>query len=474
MADSELCWFTVSELTEHLSRRVVSPVEVIEAHLARIERLNPRLNVFLTVLADGARDAARKAEAELARGERRGPLHGIPVALKDIVYTRGVRTTMGSRVFGGFTPDADATIVERLRAAGAIIIGKAHTHEFAYGSTSHNPHYGPCRNPWNRAHIPGGSSGGSAAGVAAGLCPIAIGSDTGGSIREPGALCGVVGLKPTYGRVSRFGVFPVSWALDHIGPLTRTARDAALVLRAIAGHDPRDPTTSRAPVPDYQDAMTGHLRGVRVGLLREHMTGPLDREVRQLVASAVQQLAALGAEVEEVSIPSATYARPVSTAIMSVDALAVHESLLRKRGAEYGADVRQRLLLGLGLSGLDYVRALQARTRIIADVRGVLQRVDVLVGPAVPIPAPRIGQETENLDGEERPVSVILSALTPLHNLSGLPTVTVPCGYTVASLPAGLQIAARPLEETMVLRVADAYERATTSQGRRPPLDDLG
>jgi aspartyl-tRNA(Asn)/glutamyl-tRNA(Gln) amidotransferase subunit A len=452
----------------------VSPVEVTEAYLSRIERVNPRLNVFLTVLADSALDAARNAEAELARGEWRGPLHGVPVAVKDIVFTRGVRTTMGSRVFARFAPRLDATIVKRLRDAGAIIIAKAHTHEFAFGSTSSNPHYGPCRNPWNREHIPGGSSGGSAASVAAALCPIAIGSDTGGSIREPGALCGVVGLKPTYGRVSRFGVFPVSWTLDHIGPLTRTARDASLVFGAIAGHDPCDRATSRAPVPNCQKTMTDDLRGVRVGLLREHMTTPLDPEVRQLVTAAVQQLAALGAEVAEVSVPSATYARTVSTTIMLVDALAVHESLLRERGPEYGADVRQRLLLGLGLSGLDYVRALRARTRIIADVRGVLERIDVLVGPAVPIPAPRIGQEIENLDGEQRPVTAILSALTTLQNLSGFPTVTVPCGYTLASLPVGLQIAARPLEESMVLRVADAYERSCTTWTRRPPLDDLG
>jgi aspartyl-tRNA(Asn)/glutamyl-tRNA(Gln) amidotransferase subunit A len=473
MRDHELAWLSAWELAERLARRAISPVEVIDACLARAERLNPHLNAFLTVLAEPARDAARRAEQELVRGERRGPLHGVPVAVKDIVYTRGVRTTMGSRIFGDFVPGEDATVVERLRDAGAIVLAKAHTHEFAYGPTSNNPHYGPCRNPWNRQCIPGGSSGGSAVSVAAALCPVAIGSDTGGSIRLPGALCGVVGLKATYGRVSRFGVFPVSWALDHIGPLTRTVRDAALALTAIAGHDPRDPTTSRTPVSDYTAFLTGDLGGVRVGVLREHMAEPLDDEVRRLAGRAVEQLAELGAKVEEVSIPSAAYARAVSTVIMSVDSLAVHEPLLRKQAADYGADVRQRFSLPIGVTALEYVRAQQGRTRILADVRAALERVDVLVGPTVPIAAPPIGQETVRIGGRDQPAAVVLSSLTRLQNVTGFPAVTLPCGYTSAWLPVGLQIAGRPLDEAMVLRVADAYERATAGQRRRPPVDDL-
>lgn len=473
MADDELCWMTAAELSERLARCEVSPVEAVDAYLARAERLNPHLNCFLTVLADRARDEARQAEQELTQGRRRGPLHGIPVALKDIVYTRGVRTTMGSRIFAEFVPEEDATVVERFRAAGAVLIAKAHTHEFAYGPTSNNPHYGPCRNPWDRRRIPGGSSGGSAASVAAALCPIAIGSDTGGSIRVPGALCGVVGLKATYGRVSRFGVFPVSWALDHIGPLTRTARDAALALGAIAGYDPRDPTTSRAPVPDYAAALTGDVRGLRVGVLREHMAEPLDGEVRQVVGAAFQQLAQLGATVEEVSIPSVAYARPVSTIIMGVDSVAVHEALLRERAQDYGPDVRRRFPVPLSLSGLDYVRAQQARTHITADVQAAFERFDVLVGPTVPLPAPEIGQETVMIDGREHVVAVALSSLTRLQNVTGFPVLSVPCGLTRAGLPVGLQIAARPLDEATALRVADAYERATASGRRRPPLDDL-
>lgn len=473
MRESELCWMTAAELGERITRREVSPVEVIDAYLARAARLNPHLNAFLTVLAEPARAAARQAEQELARGERRGPLHGIPVALKDIVFTRGVRTTMGSKIFADHVPTEDATIVERFRAAGAIVLAKAHTHEFAYGPTSNNPHYGPCRNPWDRQRVPGGSSGGSSASVAAAMVPIAIGSDTGGSIRVPGALCGIVGLKATYGRVSRYGVFPVSWALDHLGPLTRTARDAALALGAIAGHDPRDPWSSRAPVPDYAAALSGDIRGLRVGVLREHLDEPLDDEVRRAVAVAVERLADLGAAMEEVSIPIAAYARPISNVIMGVDSAAVHRQLLRERAADYGADVRQRFPVPVALTGADYVRAQQARTRLIADVRAAHERFDVLVGPTAPIAAPPIGQATVVLGGQELPVPPTLASLTRLSNLTGFPTVSVACGYTAADLPVGLQIAGRALEEATVLRVADAYERAAADQRRRPPVDEL-
>ncbi|MBI3964026.1 MAG: amidase [Chloroflexi bacterium] len=473
MQERELCWQSASDLAERIGRGEISPVELVDAYLARIERVNSHLNAFLTVLAEPARAAAREAERELAKGGPRGPLHGVPVALKDIVYTRGVRTTMGSSIFADFVPDEDATVVERFRAAGAILIAKAHTHEFAFGATSNNPHYGPCRNPWNLDCIPGGSSGGSAAGVAAALCPIAIGSDTGGSIRLPGALCGVVGLKPTYGRVSRFGVFPGAWTLDHIGPLTRSARDAALALRFIAGYDPRDPTTSRLPVPDYTATLTGDVRGIRVGVLREHQAEPLDGEVRRLVTRAIQEIRDLGAMVDEVSIPSAAYARPVATTLTAVESLAVHEPLLREHAEDYGGDVRQRFPFPLGVSALTFVRAQQARTRIAADVRTALERFDVLLGPTVPVPAPPIGQETAVIEGREHAVVPMLSTLTRLHNLTGLPAVTVPCGYTAAGLPVGLEVAGRPFEEAVVLRVADAYECATAEQRRRPPVDDL-
>jgi aspartyl-tRNA(Asn)/glutamyl-tRNA(Gln) amidotransferase subunit A len=470
MPDEQLCWLSAADLADAIARRAVSPVAVVDAHLARIERLNPRLNAFLTVVGDAARDAAQRAEKALAAGETLGPLHGVPFAVKDIIYTSGVRTTMGSRIFADFVPQVEATLVARLRAAGGILLAKAHTHEFAFGPTNENPHYGPCRNPWDPARITGGSSGGSGAAVAAGLCPIAIGSDTGGSIRIPAALCGVVGLKPTYGRVSRYGVFPLSWTTDHLGPLTRSVRDAALALRAIAGYDPRDPTTSRSAVPDYVAALTGDVRGLRVGLLREHLDAPLDEEVRAQFAAAVETLRTLGAQVEEVSVPSAGYAPVITGMISGIEAVVIHERHVRERAADYGPDVLHRLVPAFALTGADYVRAAQGRSRLIAETRAALQRCDVLASPTVPVPATEIGREVVAVGGRERAVRDYLARLTRLHNATGCPAISVPCGYTTSGLPVGLQIAGRPLDEAVVLRVADAYERATAGQRRRPPL----
>ncbi|MBI2320550.1 MAG: amidase [Chloroflexi bacterium] len=473
MPSDDLCWLSASELAERYARRELSPVEVIDAHLARAERLNPHLNAFITLLPEAARAAARRAEQELARGERRGPLHGVPVALKDIVNTRGVRTTMGSRIYAEFVPDEDSTVAARLAAAGAILLAKANTHEFAHGATTNNPHYGPCRNPWDRRRIPGGSSGGSGAAVGAGLVPIAIGTDTGGSIRLPALLCGVVGLMATYGLVSRYGVHPLSWTLDHAGPLTRTVRDAAVVLSVLAGYDPRDPTTMRVAVPDYSAALTGDVRGLRVGVVPERAAGPFDDDVRLAFDAALAQLGELGAIVEEVSIPSVVHAPMISNIVVEVEAAAVHEHLLRERLADYGVDVRNRLLAGFAISGLDYVRAQQARSRIIADVRDALERCDVLVGPTAPIAAPFIGQQTVVLGGQEQRVLTALSRFTRLDNLTGCPAITVPCGYTRGGLPTGLHVSGRPRDEATVLRVADAYERATAHARRQPPLDDL-
>ncbi|MBI3964903.1 MAG: amidase [Chloroflexi bacterium] len=471
MAADELCWLSAAELADRIARRELSPVEVVEAHLARAERLNPELNAFLTVTADHARAAARQAEQELATGGPRGPLHGVPFAVKDIVATRGIRTTMGSRLYADFVPDEDATVVERLRAAGGILLAKAHTHEFARGATTNSPYFGPCRNPWDSRRVPGGSSGGSGSSVSAGLCPIAIGTDTGGSIRNPAAVCGVVGLKPTYGLVSRHAVHPASWTLDTVGPLTRTVRDAAITLGALAGYDPRDRTTGRAPIPHYLAALTGDVRGLRIGLLRDHLEAPMDAEVRTSVTRAIERLRELGATLDDVRIPSLPHAPVVSAVIVEVESGTVHERNLRERPADFAPDVLHRLLWGFGIDGLDYVKAQRARTLITAEVAGVLQRFDVLVGPTVAIPAPEIDRFTTEIDGQERRVLDLLSCFTRLDNLTGYPAISIPCGYTAAGLPIGLQISGRPLEDATVLGVADAYERATADERRRP--DDL-
>ncbi|MDA8219666.1 MAG: amidase, partial [Dehalococcoidales bacterium] len=328
MNKRELCFLTLAEQSRLIRDGEASPVDVVESALSQIERVDGKVNAFITVMADSARAAAREAEQEIARGDYRGPLHGIPIALKDLFYTKDVRTTAGSKILRDFVPDEDATVVTRLREAGAITIGKTNMHEWAFGPTNTNPHYGDVHNPWDLSRVSGGSSGGSAAAVAASMASAALGSDTGGSIRIPGALCGVVGLKPTYGRVSRYGAVPCAWSLDHVGPLCRTAEDAAIALGAIAGRDPKDPACSDRPVPDYQLETPRGIAGLRIAILKEYVADPTDPEVAAAFQAAVAALQRLGAAVEEVSLPEARYAVPASTAIMSAEASNYHEEML--------------------------------------------------------------------------------------------------------------------------------------------------
>jgi aspartyl-tRNA(Asn)/glutamyl-tRNA(Gln) amidotransferase subunit A len=448
----EIVKLDATALAERVKARTVSPIAAIEAYLERITARNPTLNAVVTVTAEQAMDQARDLERRLAEGQNVGPLAGVPVVLKDIIYTKGIRTTMGSRLFSEFVPSHDAAVVERLQMADAIIVGKAHTHEFAYGPTSANAFLGPCRNPWDIDRIPGGSSGGSAASVAAGLSLVGLGTDTGGSVRVPAALCGVVGFKPTYGRISRFGVFPCSWALDHVGIVTKSVRDAGLVLSTLAGRDPRDLTTSRSSGYAQSWADPSQLR---VGVLLEHLSEPMDEDVRSAFQAAMAETSGVVARVLDVSIPTNAYARSVSTAITALDSLLVHEQLLRDRGAEYGQDVHGRFPLAVGLTARDYVRAQQARTRIIVETSDVFTRVDVIASPTVPIPAPLIGADEIVLNGQTRPVPAVLSVLSRLGNLTGAPTITVPYGRSSIGLPIGLQLMARPGQESALLALAE-------------------
>jgi aspartyl-tRNA(Asn)/glutamyl-tRNA(Gln) amidotransferase subunit A len=467
----EIAWLAADELRARYASRTLSPVEVVSALLARAERLNPRLNAFITIMHESAQREARQAEIELGRGERRSPLHGVPVAIKDVIFTRGTRTTMGSRALADFVPDEEATLVERLRAGGAIILGKAHTPEFASASTGKNRTFGPCRNPYDLRRIPGGSSGGSAAAVAGGLCPIAIGTDTGGSIRIPAALCGAVGLKATHGRVSAHGIFLNAWTLDHPGPITRSVRDAALALGVIAGYDSNDPTTNRAPVPDYTAALTGDIRGLRVGVLREHQTAAMDADVATSFDRAVRLLAELGAQIETVSVPSIAYAEAATLAIRAVEFSAIHEQTLREHAADYDPEILHRAIAGFGISGVDYVRAQQVRGRITADLLTAFRDCDALASPTVGIAAPEIGVENINVAGQEEDVSRYLPRFTRWQNLTGFPVVTVASGYTPTGLPIGFQFTARHFDEAMAFRFADTFERATATERRRPSLD---
>jgi aspartyl-tRNA(Asn)/glutamyl-tRNA(Gln) amidotransferase subunit A len=460
----------MADLGAMIATKRVSPVEVVRAHLDRIAALDPTLRAFITVCADTALESARAAEVELMAGRVAGPLHGVPWAPKDLYSTKGVRTTGGSKILADSVPDADATVVARLARAGAILLGKLNMHEFAYGPEGLNAHYGDARNPWSAdAHrITGGSSSGSGAAVAAGLAPGSLGSDTGGSIRIPASLCGITGLKPTYGRVSRAGVLPLAWSMDHVGPMARSARDCALMLGAIAGYDPADATTSVLPVPDYGAALTGDVKGVRVGVLRAHFTDAAAPDVRAAVEAAAKELQRAGAVVDDVNLTQIAHVAPASAAIVASEALAYHAPWMRARAHDYQPDVRERLRMGAFVTGAHYVRSQQVRALVAREVDEALARRDVLLAPATPLTAPVLGErETQLGDGPSDVRAALLRCARPF-NFSGHPACAAPCGFTAGGLPIGLQIVGRPFDEATVLRVVDAYQRLTDWHNRRP------
>ena len=480
---------TIHELGEAYRRGETTPSAVAEAHLARIAALDPRLGAYLTVTRERALAAAAAADARWRAGAPRGPLDGAPLALKDVLCTRGVRTTCGSRILEGFVPPYDATVVERLEAAGAVLLGKTNMDEFAMGSSTEHSAFGPTRNPWDLARVPGGSSGGSAAAVAAGLAAGALGTDTGGSVRQPAAFCGVVGLKPTYGRVSRYGLVAFASSLDQVGTLARDVRDTALLLGAIAGHDPRDATSLGAPVPDYAAALAGGVRGLRLGVPREYLGEGIDPEVAGAVRDAIETLRGLGATTEEVSLPTTDYGIAVYYVLAPAEAssnLARYDGVKyglrvpgakdliamesRTRAAGFGPEVKRRIMLGTyalsaGYYDAYYGRAQKVRTLVRRDLEAALARVDVLVAPTTPNVAFRLGEK-------EDPLAMYLNdVFTVPTSLAGLPAVSLRCGFSAAGLPVGLQLIGRALDEATLLRVAHAYEQATDWLARRPALE---
>jgi aspartyl-tRNA(Asn)/glutamyl-tRNA(Gln) amidotransferase subunit A len=458
---AELLSFDVAGLAEKFRTRQLSPVEVTEAYLERIELLDEKLLAYITVTADRARAAARLAESEIVSGEWRGPFHGVPVALKDLCYTHGILTTGGSKILADFVPDFDSTLWLRLKDAGAVLLGKLNLHEFASGATTTNPHWGTCRNPYNLDRIPGGSSGGSGAAIVAKLAAATIGSDTGGSIRIPAAFCGCVGMKQTWSRVSRFGVLPLADSLDHAGPITRTVRDAALMLEVIAGYDPHDSTSSSEPVPDYTDALTGDLKGVRLGIITELLTG-LSDEVALSFNAAVRELRILGAEVDEVQIANIGMSSSIATSIMFAEAAEFHEQWMRTRAHEYGHDVRRMLEAGMLTPAMYYVRAQRARAAILAETLKALDKFTVLVAPTAAIHAPRIDSGGRALGDDGKPVDMVGAVLrfTAPFNVTGQPALALPTGLSPAGLPLSMQVIGKPFDEATVFKVADAYERA--------------
>jgi aspartyl-tRNA(Asn)/glutamyl-tRNA(Gln) amidotransferase subunit A len=438
----------------------VSSVELTTAALERIQRLDPKLNTFITVTAGTALAGARRADEELRAGNDRGALHGIPIALKDLFLTRGVRTTGGSLLYEHYVPEIDAAVVERLSAAGAVLMGKLNMHELAYGITSANPHFGPVRNPWNTEHSPGGSSGGSGAAVAAGFVFAAMGSDTGGSIRIPASFCGVAGIKPTYGRVSRYGTFPLGYSLDHMGPLARSVRDAAVVLNAIAGHDPRDPAaSSRRAVENFEPAIGVSICGVRIGVPENYYFDRVDPDVESGVRGLLRLAATLGAEIRPVRVPDIAALNAVARVVLLAEASAVYESQMHDR-SRFGADVLALLDQGRLIPATDYVNAQRLRRRMRREFAELWREVDCIATPATPAPAPKIGQTTVMLGGEEEDVRLAATRFARAINVLGLPAVSIPCGLTSGGLPAGAQFIGPAFSEAALVRVGAALEDA--------------
>lgn len=470
MNTAQLAFAPLHELAPLLARKRISPVELTRAMLERIERLNPRLNAYLTVTADLALAQARRAEKEILRGRRRSPLHGVPIALKDNIWTRSVRTTAGSKFLADFVPSADATLVRRLWRAGAVLLGKTNLHEFAYGVTTDNAHYGPTHNPWDLARIPGGSSGGSGAALAAGLCYASVGSDTGGSIRIPAALCGIVGLKPTFGRVSCRGVVPLAKSFDVAGPLARCVTDAALLLAVIAGADPLDPASARHRVPDFAALLRARRPRLRLGWPREYFWEKLDPEVRAVAEKAARSYEKLGATFEEVSLPRINDSVEPSTQIALAEAREFHESQgwYPARAADYSEEVRKRLEMGADVRATDYISALDKMKIVRADLEAAFARVDAILAPSVPFAAPEIGQKTVRLEGAEEPVRGALVRMNRPANFTGLPAISVPCGFTKAGLPVGLQLIGPAFDEAGLLRIAYLYEQSQVWHKRHP------
>jgi aspartyl-tRNA(Asn)/glutamyl-tRNA(Gln) amidotransferase subunit A len=466
---TDLWELDITELGPLLRERKVSPIDLTDAYLDRIEHVDPRLNTYIRVLPEQARAAAQDAEAEIVKGDYRGPLHGVPLGIKDLFDVAGVPTTMGSKILRDNIPSTDATVVAKLKQAGAIILGKQNLHEFAFGITSENPHYGVVRNPWDLERVPGGSSGGTAAAVAAGLCAAGIGSDTGASIRAPASFCGTVGLKPTYGRVSKAGALPLAWSLDHAGPLARSVADCAVVLQAIAGSDARDAATSTEPVPDYSAGLAQGIQALRVGVPREYFFEIIEPEVERLVDEAIATLERLGAQVQPVSLPHVRHAQVAGNIIMSSEAAAWHATWLRERAHDYGADVLARIRGGLIVHATEYLHSQQMRTLIQQDFAAAFEHVDVVVAPTVPLVAPPIGRTFEPGGPLNLAPRSIANRTTVPCNLTGMPAISVPCGFA-DGLPVGLQIMGRAFDETMLLRVAAAYEAATDWRKTRPPL----
>jgi aspartyl-tRNA(Asn)/glutamyl-tRNA(Gln) amidotransferase subunit A len=469
----DLCYAPVHELSRRIEKKEISPLDVVEASLKRVEAVNPTVLGFIHLTAEQARQEAKEAREEIAAGRRKSPLHGIPYGLKDIIDTGRVRTTQGSSFFLDRVPAEDAFAVTALKKAGAILLGKCHTQEFASGPMSHNPHLGTARNPWDLRRITGGSSTGSAASVAAGMVPVALGTDTGSSIRGPATHCGIVGLKPTHGRVSLTGVCPNAPSYDHVGPLVRTVWDAAMVVQAIAGYDPRDPYSRDVPVPDFSARLEKGIKGMRLALCPDLCEdAEVDVEVQLAFDRAVGVLRGLGAKIETLALPDATRIRAVGETIISHEFLEFHRPLYQKNPTGYGAETRERIEARIGKENPDaYIRAQRERVLLRRAVRALFDKVDIILTPSLPCIAPLIETKTTRINGKEVPYSLAITMPFLTHqNMTGFPALVVPMGFSAEGLPMSIQFIGPPWEEAQVLRAGHAFEAATPELRSRRPL----
>jgi aspartyl-tRNA(Asn)/glutamyl-tRNA(Gln) amidotransferase subunit A len=470
--EDEIVFLDGRGLSELIRTRRVSPVEVVEAHLRRIEEWNPRLNAFITVTAEEALARAREAERAIGGGRYLGPLHGVPYAVKDILATRGIRTTNGSRITADWVPGYESTITERLNRAGAILLGKLNLSEYAMGSQVHSG-FGPARNPWHLEHSPAGSSGASGVALAAHMATLTVGTDTGGSIRGPASANGIVGMKQTYGRVSRYGVSTLAWTLDHAGPMTRTVADNAAMLQVMAGHDPLDPSSADEPVPDYGLALREDVRGVRIGVPTNYFFDDVSPEVERGVREAVETLRRLGARIVEVDIPHAPYAGSAGWLIAMAEGACYHEKRLREQPELFDPLILERLEAARFYTATDYIKAQRVRSVLIQEMKEVFRRCDVMAVPGSGSVAGRIpSPEAARTDVTESDPPPYRPGSTFIGNMTGLPAMTMPCGFSSGSprLPLSVQFYARPFDELAIYRVGHAYESATGWHRERAPL----
>lgn len=457
---NELITKPIEELSFLIKNKQLTPVDLADAVIRQAEKYNGQINAYISKTADNAREIAGKLEKEIMDGHYRGPLHGIPLAIKDNFYVKGEVTTMGSQIQKDFLPNYTATIVSKMIGAGSIFTGKLNMHEYAYGGTTNNPHFGPTRNPWDLSKIPGGSSGGSAAALATNMTIASVGTDTAGSIRIPAAACGVVGLKPTFGKVSKYGVFPLSWSLDHVGPMTKTVKDAAILLETMTGFDEKDPTSIHTDEVAYSSLLNGDVTGLKIGVNKNYFFRNIDSEVEELVQKSIQTFEEMGASIIEVDIPELDHSEYIELITMASEATTIHHENLKNRLLDYGHDVRILLELGELIPAVDYLHAQQLRRYLNEAFTRVYENVDLLIAPTLPFTAPSIGVETTLINGCEADILENIIRLTGPANLTGLPAISLPCGL-VEGMPVGLQLIGPAYKEEIILNAAYAFEKQT-------------